>query len=263
MPPMPSALAIAAHPDDIEFLMAGTLCLLGEAGWELHCCNLSTGNCGSATIPAARLRTLRAREARAAAKVLGARWHPPVADDLEILYGERLIRQVAAVVRRARPTVLLTHALADYMEDHTHTARLAVTAAFARGMPNFRTRPAVAAWDGPVRVYHAMPHGLRDAMGNPAVAEAWVDTVSVRDRKRAALECHASQRDWLDASQGMDSYVAAMEAMARDAGRQSGRFQEAEGWTRHGHLGFCDEDADPLAEVLGSRYWRRRSVTRG
>ncbi|MBX3743751.1 MAG: PIG-L family deacetylase [Verrucomicrobiae bacterium] len=259
---MPSALAIAAHPDDIEFLMAGTLCLLGEAGWELHTFNLSTGNCGSATIPAARLRTVRAREARAAAKVLGAKWHAPIADDLEILYGERLLRRVAAVVRRARPTVVLTHALADYMEDHTHTARLAVTAAFARGMPNFRTQPVVAPWARAVTVYHAMPHGLRDGMGNAALAEAWVDTGSVRDRKRAALECHASQRAWLDASQGMDSYVAAMEAMAREVGRMSGRFGEAEGWTPHGHLGFCEEGADPLAEVLGARYWRGRGVAR-
>ena len=31
----PVAIAIAAHPDDIEFVMAGTLCLLREAGWAL------------------------------------------------------------------------------------------------------------------------------------------------------------------------------------------------------------------------------------
>ena len=31
---MKSAIAIAAHPDDIEFQMAGTLLLLKEAGGE-------------------------------------------------------------------------------------------------------------------------------------------------------------------------------------------------------------------------------------
>ena len=30
----PTAIAIAAHPDDIEFVMAGTLLLLKERGWE-------------------------------------------------------------------------------------------------------------------------------------------------------------------------------------------------------------------------------------
>ena len=43
------ALAIFAHPDDIEYFGAGTLLLLKEAGFETHYFNLSTGNCGSAT----------------------------------------------------------------------------------------------------------------------------------------------------------------------------------------------------------------------
>ncbi len=46
------AIAIAAHPDDIEFMMAGTLLLLREAGWEIHCLNLSSGNCGSVRLRA-------------------------------------------------------------------------------------------------------------------------------------------------------------------------------------------------------------------
>ena len=38
------AIAIAAHPDDIEFMMAGTLLLLGAADWETHYLNISSGN---------------------------------------------------------------------------------------------------------------------------------------------------------------------------------------------------------------------------
>ncbi|MDG2125455.1 MAG: PIG-L family deacetylase, partial [Verrucomicrobiales bacterium] len=40
-------MAIGAHPDDIEFMMAGTLLLLQKQGWEVHYMNLSSGNCGS------------------------------------------------------------------------------------------------------------------------------------------------------------------------------------------------------------------------
>ena len=47
----PRALAIAAHPDDIEFVMAGTLLMLQRAGWEIHCLNVANGNLGSMTIP--------------------------------------------------------------------------------------------------------------------------------------------------------------------------------------------------------------------
>jgi LmbE family N-acetylglucosaminyl deacetylase len=251
---MPTALAIAAHPDDIEFLMAGTLVLLRRAGWETHYFNLSSGNCGSATVPAGRLRVMRRREARAAAALLEARWHPPLVDDLEIFYEDGLLRRVAAVVRRVAPAIVLTHAPVDYMEDHVNTSRLAVTAAFARGMRNYRTVPRVGPWAGEVTVYHAMPHGLADPLGQPAVAGAWVNTGAVQELKRAALGRHASQRAWLDTSQGMDSYVKAMDDAGRAMGRQSRRFTYAEGWRRHSPLGFCPAEADPLREALGAAY---------
>ncbi len=32
-----TAMAIAAHPDDIEFFMAGTLLLLKQNGYQIHC----------------------------------------------------------------------------------------------------------------------------------------------------------------------------------------------------------------------------------
>ena len=41
------AFAVAAHPDDIEFFMAGTLMRLGEAGYELHYMNVADGSCGT------------------------------------------------------------------------------------------------------------------------------------------------------------------------------------------------------------------------
>ena len=137
---MPSALAIAAHPDDIEFCMAGTLLLLKTAGWEIHYLNLSTGNCGSMTMSASKTRSVRSAEAKRAAKILGAHWHPPMCDDLEILYEVKALRRLASVIREVKPSIVLTHSPQDYMEDHTNTCRLAVTATFARGMPNFRSR---------------------------------------------------------------------------------------------------------------------------
>ena len=75
-------LAIGAHPDDIEFVMSGTLLLLRDAGWTTHYLNLSTGNLGSLSMSAAQTARVRRREARAAAEALGAVWHPPLFDDL-------------------------------------------------------------------------------------------------------------------------------------------------------------------------------------
>ena len=256
------ALAIAAHPDDIEFMMAGTLLRLREAGWKTHYLNVATGSCGSNRENAARTRATRRREARSAAKILGARFHPSHVDDLEIFYTPKVLRELAAVVREVRPGILLTHSLEDYMEDHTNTARLALTAAFARGMPNFATSPRRDAIDADLTVYHAMPHGLRDGLGRRIIPESFVDVTEVLDRKLEALAAHRSQQQWLDVSQGMSSYLCAMQEMAREVGAWSRRFRFAEGWRRHSHLGFSTRAADPLCDALPAYYRRNRSYER-
>lgn len=250
----PRALAIAAHPDDIEFVMAGTLLLLREAGWELHCLNLSTGNLGSLTVSPARIAKARRREAQAAARVLGAHWHPPVCADLEIFYDGRTLRRVGAIIREVAPSVILTHSPQDYMEDHMNAARLAVTAAFARAIPGYRTMPGRKPYDAPVTIYHASPHGLRDQLRRLVVPGAFVDTTSVQEQKRTALACHTTQRDFLDRTQGMGSFVRTMDEFSQAIGRLSKTFEHAEGWRRHLHLGFCGEDDDPLRSALGSKY---------
>jgi LmbE family N-acetylglucosaminyl deacetylase len=255
---MPVAFAIAAHPDDIEFHMAGTLLLLGQAGWELHYLNVASGNCGSAVMKAAQTRRVRRREAQAAARLLGATWHPPLCDDLEVFYEVKLLRRLAAIVREVKPDVVLTHPTVDYMEDHMNAARLAVTAAFARCIPNFVTVPRRAAYSNDCTVYHCMPHGLRDPMGGRVEPHFYINTSGVQDRKRAALACHRSQKEWLDATQGMDSYLHAMDDMAAELGNRSKRFRFAEGWRRHLHLGFCGAEIDPLPAALEPNWLRNR-----
>jgi LmbE family N-acetylglucosaminyl deacetylase len=251
--PVRRALAIGAHPDDIEFVMAGTLCLLQEAGWDVHYLNLASGNLGSAT-RSARTTRVRRREAQAAAKILGAVWHPPFCRDLEIFHDTRTLRRLCAIVRDVAPSVILTHSPQDYMEDHVNTARVTVSAAFVRAMANYRSTPARAPVAVPVTIYHASPHGLRDGLRRLVRPGAFVDTTAVHERKRAALACHASQRRWLDVSQGMGSYLRAMDGFSRAVGRLSRKFRHAEGWRRHSHLGFCAEDDDPLREALGREY---------
>lgn len=253
---MPAALALFAHPDDIEFRAAGTLLLLGEAGWDLHYCNVSSGNLGSTQMTARQTAATRTKESRSAAAVLGARWHPPVARDLEIFYTNPLLRRLCALIREVEPTVIFTHPPLDYMEDHMNTCRLAVTAAFSRGMPNYLSQPSRRPSRVPVTIYHSAPHGLCGPLREPWLPEFYVDTAAVHARKLAALACHRSQKEWLDASQGMDSYLAAATADSEILGRRSGRFQHAEGFTRHLHLGFAAADDDPVRETLGRRCCR-------
>lgn len=253
-----TAIAIAAHPDDIEFWMAGTLLLLRDAGWEIHCFNLSSGSLGSSVMSPARTSAVRRAEAKRAAKIMGAVWHPPVAHDMEVLYTLPNLRRVAAVVRKVNPAVVLTHPPADYMEDHTETCRLAVSAAFCKRLPHFKSTPPTVMGEGDVTVYHCMPHMLSTPLGERVHPEAYVDVTGVIETKTAALAAHESQKKWLDETQGMDSYLKTMQGFSETLGRESKKFRYAEGWRRHLAAGFCAADADPLAEVLGRKFLRRK-----
>jgi LmbE family N-acetylglucosaminyl deacetylase len=247
---MPALLAIAAHPDDIEFIFAGTMLLLRERGWDLHYLNIADGSCGSVESGPRETARIRLAEAKQGAEILGATFYPPLCPDMEIQFSVPMMRKVAAVIRQAKPSIVLTHAPVDYMEDHQESCRLAVSAAFTYGMPNFWTDPAVATYAGPVTIYHAQPHGNRTPLGEIVRPHFAIDISTVLPRKIASLECHASQRNWLDVSQGMGYYVQTMLELCGEVGRMTGRFGIAEGWRRHEHWGYCGPHDDPLPQAL-------------
>jgi N-acetylglucosamine malate deacetylase 1 len=256
---IPTVLAVGAHPDDIEFRMAGTLLLLRRAGWDVHYLNVANGSCGSRQIGTAKLIAQRRAEAQAAARVLGAQWHPSYVNDLEVFYELDTIRRLVAVMREIQPSIILTHPPIDYMEDHTNTCRLTVTAAFILGAPNFRSLPARRAIDTEVTIYHCIPHGLCDGLRRPLLPEAFVNTTAVHATKLEALAKHQSQQAWLDATQGFTSYLQAMEDISLEVGRRSGKFTHAEGWNRHLHYGYSAAEIDPLRDILGADFLVNRT----
>ena len=108
------ALAVAAHPDDVEFQAGATLARWAAAGCSVHHLILTDGSKGTwdpAADPAV-LVAEREREQRAAARRLGGaedgvhflRW-----PDGELEPGLRQRAQVAAAIRRVRPEVVLGH----------------------------------------------------------------------------------------------------------------------------------------------------------
>jgi len=244
------AFALAAHPDDIEFQMAGTLILLGRSGYELHYMNIANGSCGTVEHSKAEIIAIRRAEAQAAAASIGAIFHESLVDDLAIFYEPELLARVAAVMREVAPQILLVQSPQDYMEDHQNAARLGVTAAFSREMPNFTTIPPRLPVSQPVTVYHAQPHSNRDPLRQMIRPDLYVDISTVLAEKRAMLARHTSQKAWLDQSQAMDAYLNVMTANSAAVGKMSGKFSYAEGWRRRLHFGFCDETSDPLADAL-------------
>ena len=246
-----AAFAIAAHPDDIEFTMAGTLIMLKKAGYEIHYMNIANGSLGSKLHDRATTAKIRRDEAKAAAALIGAVYHESICEDVEIFYTKELYSALVPEVREADPEIILTHIPGDYMEDHVNAARLAVSAAFFRGMPNCACTRYVEPVDTEVAIYHAMPHGLLDQLNRPIKPELLVNTQETIDIQKDMLRCHRSQKEWLDVTQGLDVYLKGIdERAASGAAASGGKFTAAEGWIQHNPQGFSSPGFNPLADAL-------------
>jgi LmbE family N-acetylglucosaminyl deacetylase len=102
----------------------------------------------------------------------------------------------------------------------------------------------------PVTVYHCQPVGNRTPLCELVTPDFYVDHSELIDQKEEVLACHQSQKQWLDESQGMDSYLQTMREGSAEVGKMSGAFRYAEGWRKHLHWGFCGPDDNPLREAL-------------
>jgi N-acetylglucosamine malate deacetylase 1 len=245
-------LAISCHPDDIEFGMAGTLLLLKKAGCSIHMINIANGSVGSTELRPQETAAVRWQEAMNSARNLGAVLHECLVDDLEVFYTQELIRRITGLVRKVKPDIVLTLSMEDYMDDHMNAAKLAVTGTFLRNVPNYRSIPDAPAVFEDAMLYHSTPHILTDMMRRPIVPEMFVDITTVIDEKEQLLACHASQKEWLDKTQGLDSYLKSMRDMAGEVGEMSGRYRFSEGWRRHSFAGFARRDCNPLFDLLES-----------
>lgn len=250
---MPAAFAIFAQPHDLEFFAAGTLLLLKQQGWETHCMALSSGDCGSRLFGPQQTTEIRVKEAMTAAQLLEARFHGSPGKDHQLLYEVEAIRRLAATLREIKPGIILTHSPENCLEDHTNTSRIVTGAARVRATPNFGTHPPSVAADFDVVIYHSLPYGLRDGMRRRIFPELYVDTTPVQARKQAALAAHASQNEIAPTTSGRESMAEELDRLSREVGRMSGKFDHAEGWRRHSHLGFSARETDPLADALGPR----------
>ena len=107
-------LSILAHPDDAEFLCAGTLIRLKrEHGYEVHIASMTPGDCGSVQHAPQEIARLRRAEGAQAAALIGATYHCLEENDLLVFYNERTLEKVTRLLRLVRPGVVLTHSPAD------------------------------------------------------------------------------------------------------------------------------------------------------
>src|SRR5687767_317465 len=82
---------------------------------------------------------IRHEEAKAAAKLLDAEYYAGACMDLMVMYDGPTLQRFVEIVRKARPDIIITHPVDDYISDHEMVSRLVRAASFAAPAPNFMT----------------------------------------------------------------------------------------------------------------------------
>jgi LmbE family N-acetylglucosaminyl deacetylase len=189
LPAPASALAIGAHPDDVEFGCGATLAKWAATGCVVHHLVCTDGSKGTWD-PADDLTELVARrqdEQRAAAKALGATGEVVFLGwpDGELESGLRQRGEVAYWIRRLRPEVVLGHdpwKRYRLHPDHRHAGFLTVDGVVAARDPHFFPDQ---------HVEHHRPSAL--LLFEADEPDHFEDVTDVVDVKIAALLEHRSQ----------------------------------------------------------------------
>jgi len=245
---MKRILFLHAHPDDAEFLAAGTLALLAAAGHDITIATMTAGDCGSRQHGAREIAEIRRGEAERAAAILGAHYEWLGFSDLAIFVTDEARRTVTGALRRLRPDIVITASPADYHCDHEATSKLVTDACFACSAPNYAAPGGHPALDGIPHLYYADPAEGIDRDGRTVFPQFLVDVGAVIDTKRRMLEMHESQRQWLAQQHGMGDYVAAMETWCRSRGALAG-IAFGEGFRQYG--GHAYPQTPLLQELVG------------
>lgn len=172
-------LVLAAHPDDAEMIVGGTIAKLVDRGKSVVIMDMTRGEMGTRGTP-----ETRASEADAASKVLG------VADRINLDLGDGTLTndlasrvRVIEEIRRLKPTIVLTHYWQDLHPDHCATGEIVKSIMYPMGIEKF---PADGEPYRPNEVLFFMAHF-------PFEPSFVVDTSEYIERKFEAIRCYGSQ----------------------------------------------------------------------
>lgn len=192
-------LVVAAHPDDIEFGLAGAVARWTDEGHTVVYCLITDGSAGSndpAVDPRALVATRRQEQLEAAALV-------GVADVRFLGYADgtleptiELRRQLTRLIRELRPYRVVCQDPTTYFfgsfyvnhPDHRAAGEATLYAVF----PSAETRPIFPELLAEGYEPHKVAELYLDMSLQP---DTYVDITATLDRKIAALLCHRSQVD--------------------------------------------------------------------
>ncbi len=128
-------LIFAAHPDDAELSMGGTIIKLTKAGLSVGLIDLTRGELGTRGTP-----EIREAEAEEASKILGLTIRENLnLPDGKIKMNEEAMLKVVSMIRKFKPKILFAPYFNDRHPDHIGTSQIVKEAMFFTGLPKIIT----------------------------------------------------------------------------------------------------------------------------
>jgi bacillithiol biosynthesis deacetylase BshB1 len=200
---------IAAHPDDAEISVGGTILRLVDAGRAVGVLDLTRGEMGSRGANASR-----DAETAAATELLGLAWRGNLdLPDGRVVADVAGRERVAALLRELAPDLVLAHHTDDLHPDHAACGRLAREGWYLSGL---RKLAALASGGPPAR----RPARLLHFPGHLPIDPTYVvDVTGVWARKVAAIRAYATQLAPAHAGDKGDHFLFGADILARAEAR--------------------------------------------
>jgi len=182
--PTRTILAIGAHAGDVELTMGQVLIHQKRAGDRIVILHMTAGEGGNPKLAPALYAAQKQREAEAAARVIGAEiiWGPY--QDGQIPDDDAARLYVADVIRRVKPSFILTHWRNSIHKDHARTSLIVSDAVLLASLEGVKT--ANPPHRGVRGIYYA--ENWEDPQG--FAPYLYIDTSDARDTWLEAIRCY-------------------------------------------------------------------------
>ncbi len=197
VPVPPSAMVVVAHPDDAEFMVAGTVARWAREGCEVTYVVITKGDKGSddPEMTSTRLTAIREAEQRAAGAILGVKNYEFMGyPDGYLQHTLDLRRDVTRLIRQYRPHTLFTfdpttRFFSDTYVNHPDH-RVAGDVALDATFPSARDRLTF-----PELLLDGLePWKVRQVwLSNAEKPNVWIDIADTIELKKQAMLAHPSQ----------------------------------------------------------------------
>lgn len=130
-----TVIAVGGHIGDAELMAGPVLAKVVLEGGRAIIVDCTYGERGHPRLTPSEYRTQKVYEARHFAETIGAELHVLDYSDGFLPDSEDVAEQISAIIREAKPDVLITHWIASMHRDHERAAQAAIRAAFLASIP--------------------------------------------------------------------------------------------------------------------------------